>query len=137
MRNLVNFVVVIVVVVVSSVLGACTQEEVVNTLSKSTVPDTVVTGRRVINTLQHDVVESGDKATDNMTATATIEDLKDGNVDYTRDVTANPKMNAAIFCVKDNYTITESEINCSVVSTNILRNQKVNNLSDGRIYKTG
>ena len=131
MRNLVNFVVVIVVVVVSSVLGACTQEEVVNTLSKSTVPDTVVTGRRVINTLQHDVVESGDKATDNMTATATIEDLKDGNVDYTRDVTANPKMNAAIFCVKDNYTITESEINCSVVSTNILRNQKVNNLSDG------
>ena len=131
MRNLVNFVVVIVVVVVSSVLGACTQEEVVNTLSKSTVPDTVVVGRRVINTLQHDVVESGDKATDNMTATATIEDLKDGNVDYTRDVTANPKMNAAIFCVKDNYTITESEINCSVVSTNILRNQKVNNLSDG------
>ncbi len=132
MRNLVNFVVAIVVVVMSSIFAGCSNEDVQNSLVQKPVnTDTIKTGLRTTQSLAHDVIVSGDKAEDRMTATASIEHLKNGDVSYVQKVTANPRMNASIFAVKDNYTITEDQVECTALSTNILRNQKVNNLSDG------
>ena len=122
MRSLLNLVGVIVFVVVSSVLGACTQEEVANNLVAK--KPGVVTGKYA-DELIHNWDSTKSTARDRMIATTTIISVQDGEIVDERKEVANPLMECSIFVTKDDYTIEENELDCSAVSNNILRNQDV------------
>ena len=128
-RNIFSIVVLVIVVVVSSVLGACTQEEVANNLVAKK-PD-VVTGKKYIQTLVHHIDNQRSEASDNMDATCEIQTIQDGAVINSYKTYAHPTMKASIFVMKNDYTITEEQVNCSVVSCNILRNQSSKAVADG------
>ena len=113
---------VIVFVVVSSVFGACTQEEVANNLVAK--KPGVVNGKYQ-NQLVHNWDSTKSAARDQMVATTTIISVQDGEIVDERKEVANPLMECSIFVTKDDYTIEENELDCSVVSSNILRNQDV------------
>ncbi len=122
MRSLLNLVGVIVFVVVSSVFGACTQEEVANNLVAK--KPGVVTGKYA-DELIHNWDSTKSTARDRMIATTTIISVQDGEIVDERKEVANPLMECSIFVTKDDYTIEENELDCSAVSNNILRNQDV------------
>lgn len=122
MRSLLNLMGVIVFVVVSSVFGACTQEEVANNLVAK--KPGVVNGKYQ-NQLVHNWDSTKSAARDQMVATTTIISVQDGEIVDERKEVANPLMECSIFVTKDDYTIEENELDCSVVSSNILRNQDV------------
>ena len=131
MRSLLNLVGVIVFVVVSSVFGACTQEEVANNLAPKK-PD-VVTGKKYIQTLVHHIDNQRSEASDNMDATCEVQTIEDGAVINSYKTYAHPTMKASIFVMKNDYTITEEQVNCSVIACNILRNQSSKAVADGGI----
>ena len=128
-RNIFSIVVLVIVVVVSSVLGACTQEEVANNLVAKK-PD-VVTGKKYIQTLVHHIDNQRSEASDNMDATCEVQTIEDGAVINSYKTYAHPTMKASIFVMKNDYTITEEQVNCSVVACNILRNQSSKAVADG------
>ena len=128
-RNIFSIVVLVIVVVVSSVLGACTQEEVANNLVAKK-PD-VVTGKNYIQTLVHHIDNQRSEASDNMDATCEVQTIEDGAVINSYKTYAHPTMKASIFVMKNDYTITEEQVNCSAVACNILRNQDVKTVADG------
>lgn len=102
--------------------SSCTQEEVANNLAPKK-PD-VVTGK-YDNKLIHNWDSTKSAARDRMSATTTIISVQDGEIVDERKEVANPLMECSIFVTKDDYTIEENELDCSVVSSNILRNQDV------------
>ena len=122
----------IVVVLVALFIGSCTNQDAeFASFQKPIVPDTVVNGKNFKNDLTHNVVNNESSASDDMRATCTIEKNEDGKVVDSYKQTANPWMKASIFVTRNNYEITEDQINCTAVSTNILRNQNTNNVSGG------
>ncbi len=123
-RNIFSIVKSLVIVVVSVfALAACTAEGADYSTYKA--KEDIVRGTKYTNTLVHNLDSTKSSARDNMVATCTIETVENGNVveGSAHKETANPLMECSIFVTKDDYTITEDQINCSAISTNILRNQ--------------
>lgn len=104
-------------------LSACTDEGAETSTYK--VKENIVVGTKYTNTLVHNLDSTKTDARDRMVATCTIEKVENGEVvdGSSRKEVANPLMECSIFVTKDDYTITEEQINCSVVASNILRNQ--------------
>ena len=102
--------------------SSCTQEEVANNLAPK--KPGVVTGKYA-DELIHNWDSTKSTARDRMIATTTIISVQDGEIVDERKEVANPLMECSIFVTKDDYTIEENELDCSVVSNNILRNQDV------------
>ena len=141
--------VVIVLVAVFS-FSACTDEGAETSTYK--LKENIVAGTKYTNTLVHNLDSTKTNARDRMVATCTIEKVENGEVveGSSHKEVANPLMECSIFVTKDDYTITEDQINCNILSTNILRNQTsksvanngtevsdtvVVNISDGEIVK--
>ena len=123
-RNIFSIVKSLVIVVVSVfAFSACTDEGAETSTYK--VKENIVRGTKYTNTLVHNIDSTKTDARDRMVATCTIETVENGNVveGSTRKEVANPLMECSIFVTKDDYTITEEQINCNAISTNILRNQ--------------
>lgn len=104
-------------------LSACTDEGAETSTYK--VKENIVIGTKYTNTLLHNIDSTKTDARDRMVATCTIEKVENGEVvdGSSRKEVANPLMECNIFVTKDDYTITEEQINCTAISTNILRNQ--------------
>lgn len=104
-------------------LSACTDEGAETSTYK--VKENIVIGTKYTNTLLHNIDSTKTDARDRMVATCTIEKVENGEVvdGSSRKEVANPLMECNIFVTKDDYTITEEQINCNAISTNILRNQ--------------
>ncbi len=104
-------------------LSSCTDEGAETSTYK--VKENIVIGTKYTNTLVHNIDSTKTDARDRMVATCTIEKVENGEVvdGSSRKEVANPLMECNIFVTKDDYTITEDQINCSVVASNILRNQ--------------
>lgn len=104
-------------------LSACTDEGAETSTYK--VKENIVVGTKYTNTLLHNIDSTKTDARDRMVATCTIEKVENGEVvdGSARKEVANPLMECNIFVTKDDYTITEEQINCNAISTNILRNQ--------------
>lgn len=104
-------------------LSACTDEGAETSTYK--VKENIVVGTKYTNTLVHNLDSTKTDARDRMVATCTIEKVENGEVvdGSSRKEVANPLMKCNIFVTKDDYTITEEQINCNAISTNILRNQ--------------
>lgn len=104
-------------------LSACTDEGAETSTYK--VKENIVVGTKYTNTLLHNIDSTKTDARDRMVATCTIEKVENGEVvdGSSRKEVANPLMECNIFVTKDDYTITEEQINCNAISTNILRNQ--------------
>ena len=100
--------------------SSCTQEEVANNLVAK--KPGVVNGKYQ-NQLVHNWDSTKSAARDQMVATTTIISVQDGEIVDERNEVANPLMECSIFVTKGDYTITEDQINCYPLSTNILRNQ--------------
>lgn len=100
--------------------SSCTQEEVANNLVAK--KPGVVTGKYE-DELIHNWDSTKSDARDRMIATTTIISVQDGEIVDERKEVANPLMECSIFVTKGDYTITEDQINCYPLSTNILRNQ--------------
>ena len=114
--------VVIVLVAVFS-FSACTDEGAETSTYK--LKENIVAGTKYTNTLVHNLDSTKTNARDRMVATCTIEKVENGEVveGSSHKEVANPLMECSIFVTKDDYTITEDQINCNILSTNILRNQ--------------
>ena len=104
-------------------LSSCTDEGAETSTYK--VKENIVIGTKYTNTLVHNIDSTKTDARDRMVATCTIEKVENGEVvdGSSRKEVANPLMECNIFVTKDDYTITEEQINCNAISTNILRNQ--------------
>ena len=104
-------------------LSSCTDEGAETSTYK--VKENIVVGTKYTNTLVHNLDSTKTDARDRMVATCTIEKVENGEVvdGSSRKEVANPLMECNIFVTKDDYTITEEQINCNAISTNILRNQ--------------
>ena len=104
-------------------LSSCTDEGAETSTYK--VKENIVIGTKYTNTLVHNIDSTKTDARDRMVATCTIEKVENGEVvdGSSRKEVANPLMECSIFVTKDDYTITEEQINCNAISTNILRNQ--------------
>lgn len=117
--------VVIVLVAVFAVFAfsACTDEGAETSTYKA--KENIVIGTKYTNTLVHNLDSTKTNARDRMVATCTIEKVENGEVveGSSHKEVANPLMECSIFVTKDDYTITEDQINCYPLSTNILRNQ--------------
>lgn len=130
-RNIFSFIKSLVIVVVSVLAFiACTNEDVTNTLSVKK-DNGIVRGTKYIQTLVHHIDNQRSEASDNMDATCEIQTIENGEVINSYKTYAHPTMKASIFVMKNDYTITESEINCTVLATNILRNQSSKAVADG------
>ena len=103
--------------------SSCTQEEVANNLVAK--KPGVVTGSKYDDKLIHNWDSTKSAARDRMVATTTIISVQDGEVVDTRTEETYPLMECSIFVTKDAYTIEEKDLECSIVSSNILRNQDV------------
>lgn len=108
---------------ISFVFASCTQEEVANNLVAK--KPGVVTGSKYDDKLIHNWDSTKSAARDRMVATTTIISVQDGEVVDTRTEETYPLMECSIFVIKDDYTIEEKDLECSIVSSNILRNQDV------------
>ena len=104
-------------------LSSCTDEGAETSTYK--VKENIVIGTKYTNTLVHNIDSTKTDARDRLVATCTIEKVENGEVvdGSSRKEVANPLMECNIFVTKDDYTITEEQINCNAISTNILRNQ--------------
>ncbi len=111
--------------------SSCTQEEVANNLVAK--KPGVVNGIKYIQTLVHHIDNQRSEASDNMDATCEVQTIEDGAVINSYKTYAHPTMKASIFVMKNDYTITEEQVNCSVVACNILRNQSSKAVADGGI----
>lgn len=150
MARIYSFVVIVVSVFVSVFFSACTDEGAETSTYK--VKENIVIGTKYTNTLVHNWDSTKTAARDRMTATTTIAAVENGEIveGSERKEVRYPLMETEIFAVKNDYVITEDQVNCSVVASNILRNQDVKtvenngkavadtvvfNISDGQVVK--
>ncbi len=150
-RNFKSFVESLVIVVVSLfVFSACTDEGA--DISAYKVKENIVKGTKYTDELTHNWDSTKTAARDRMIATTTIAAVENGEIveGSERKEVRYPLMETEIFAEKNDYIITEDQVNCSVVASNILRNQDVKtvenngkavadtvvfNISDGQVVK--
>ena len=150
-RNFKSFVESLVIVVVSMfVFSACTDEGADYSTYK--VKENIVKGTKYTDELTHNWDSTKTTARDLMTAVTTSATAENGEVveGSEHKEVRYPLMETEIFAEKNDYVITEDQVNCSVVASNILRNQDVKtvenngtvvadtavfNISDGQVVK--
>lgn len=151
MARIYSFVVIVVSVFVSvCTFSACTDEGA--DVSAYKVKENIVKGTKYTDELTHNWDSTKTAARDRMTATTTIAAVENGEIveGSERKEVRYPLMETEIFAEKNDYIITEDQVNCSVVASNILRNQDVKtvenngkavadtvvfNISDGQVVK--
>lgn len=112
--------------------GSCTADGFEDTRSYPTHVDTIkiVKDHVMVNDLTHDIDTAlTDKASDEMEAKMRIYNILDGEVVDSFSMTEYPTMDTHIYCLKDDYVITEEQIEPVLVSSELRRNYNRDHVS--------
>ena len=133
---------------------SCTQDDV-DTGNKRTVqsmetPKEEVGSQVLTNSIEHnwDVNPEDDKANDDMNVKKTVTTIVDGEITNEYDLKRNPQLDAFMSLDKENYNITEEQVDCEVTESELKRSYAKNNqgvweekdtlvaqVSDGQVVK--